>query len=299
LTKSPFPSTNSATGTAWHDTWQRIRSATEETVVLESGRFGVDSRFLIRRALLHLPRFDGPEIFEEETIRKEVKRLAEKVRVRPSRPSVSDTEKACTRFTLVRREMAKVVHEQFHYIGAFREGLHFGLFAEDHDELPAVIATCSDLDIEHLAQYLPSGLTSANALLASRVFAFSWAPRNSISFLFGRIRQWLRLHSHPAQLLFSYVNPNLGFDGASYRASGWRLVGQKQIGYRYWNGDYITARECWRMMGASSENGDPCCCSLLTMSNYSLEPLQIWALDTAHGRGGRSKVSNGRDHLSL
>jgi hypothetical protein len=42
----------------------------------------------------------------------------------------------------------------------------------------------------------------------------------------------------------TYVNPNMGFTGSSYRASGWHLLGvEPGTTYRYIDDRYITDRE--------------------------------------------------------
>jgi len=44
--------------------------------------------------------------------------------------------------------------------------------------------------------------------------------------------------------LVTYVNPNMMFTGGSYRASGWRPIGEEPgTRYRYLDARYITDRE--------------------------------------------------------
>src|SRR5579864_3508232 len=48
----------------------------------------------------------------------------------------------------------------------------------------------------------------------------------------------------------TYVNPNMGFTGSSYRASGWTQIGMEPgTTYRYIDDRYITDRELAAMMG--------------------------------------------------
>jgi hypothetical protein len=108
-----------------------------------------------------------------------------------------------------------------------------------------VVAFCvsSPLDVKHLEWLLSTEgrPTGSEVRVISRVFAFELAPRNSISYLLGLAAQAERRHG--ATDLITYVNPNMGFTGSSYRASGWRLLGEEaRIRYRYLDGRYVTDR---------------------------------------------------------
>lgn len=97
-------------------------------------------------------------------------------------------------------------------------------------------------DVGHLQDLLASDRNSIGlARVVSRVFAFEGAPKNSISYLLSRVARAERRRG--VTDLLTYVNPNMGFTGNSYRASGWRLLG-KETGttYRYLDGRYITDR---------------------------------------------------------
>ena len=55
--------------------------------------------------------------------------------------------------------------------------------------------------------------------MISRVFAFDWAPRKLISDLLARTeRSHLAVHED-VRILLTYLNPSMGFTGASYRAA--------------------------------------------------------------------------------
>ena len=285
---------------AWKGTWSGMASRIQTAVADTSADLGVDESFLLRRVLLHLPRFEPLKLEAEETILMEVNRLAKKARA--AQESCLDGTRVfsridcdrSTRVEFIDAELACAIHKQCHYIGVPRTGLHFGLFTSASHPVPVAIATCSELDVEHLLQRLPTDVMPANALLVSRVFAFNWAPRNSISRLFGGVRRWLRANNS-VKILFSYVNPNLGFTASSYRASGWRQVGEKDIRYRYLNGDYVTAREFEQSIRYGTHlisSGD----WVVTDSKYKLEPLQIWALDIDCRRGlHKSRIPDGHD----
>jgi hypothetical protein len=147
--------------------------------------------------------------------------------------------------------------------------LHFGLFNNGTSSvncaLPMALATLSVLDVKHLQALMERGGCGAEAMILSRVYCFEHAPRNCISYLLGRISNWLRGNLPDVRILFTYVNPNLGFSGVSYRASNWKEVGEKAISYRYLGENYASARQC-ETIGAP-----------VGWASYRLLPLKIWS----------------------
>ena len=118
--------------------------------------------------------------------------------------------------------MALLINRCFHYLGTPREGLTLGLFASSSRELPpAVSMTFSEFDLRSVAPFLPASAPPPTVLVLSRVYAFPWAVPNSFSFGFRRAAAWLKQNSSDPRLLLTYVNPNLGFTGASYSAANW------------------------------------------------------------------------------
>ena len=76
----------------------------------------------------------------------------------------------------------------------------------------------------------------------SRVFVFEGAPRNLISYLLSRAARAERRLG--VTDFVTYVNPNMGFTGRSYRASGWQLLGNEPgTTYRYLDSRYVTDRK--------------------------------------------------------
>ena len=133
------------------------------------------------------------------------------------------------------------VMERFHYLRSPRtDGRAYGLSA-DSGRLFALCVS-SPLDVGHLSDVLTShGRSSERARVVSRVFVFEGAPTNSISYLLSRAARAER------QLgvadFVTYVNPNMGFTGSSYRASGWQLIGDEPgTAYRYLDSRYVTDR---------------------------------------------------------
>jgi hypothetical protein len=128
-------------------------------------------------------------------------------------------------------------------------------------------ATVSPLDVNHLRARIKSGADSGQGSILSRVFVFPWAPRNTISCLLGWIAKQMRSGHTDRRAMFTYVNPNLGFRAASYRAANWRQDGTQAVVYRYIEGNYVTARE-------SLIRG-----SNISYSKFLLDPLQVWRCD--------------------
>jgi len=179
-------------------------------------------------------------------------------------------------------ELAKIVHERFHYIGSHRrKSFHFGAFFEERGEPRLVaLATVSPLDISTIAAALPQELVPSEAGVLSRVFAFDWTPKNTISHLLSRVAKLARSAWPELRFLITYVNPNLGFDGSSYRAANWFYFGE-EVGtrYAYLDGNYITDR-------ALAESTISLPTPRLTYSLMPLRPLWLFAhfLDRRLGR---------------
>lgn len=134
------------------------------------------------------------------------------------------------------------VMKRFHYLRSPRkDGRAYGLSTE----AGYLVALCvsSPLDVPHLTDLLLAhGRPAGSSRSISRVFAFEGAPHNCISYLLSRTAKAERRRGFTD--LVTYVNPNLGFSGSSYRASGWTLLGDEPgTSYRYLDRRYITDRE--------------------------------------------------------
>lgn len=142
----------------------------------------------------------------------------------------------------------ETITRRFHYLRSPRpDGNAYALSTGDGNVI--AICVCSPLDVPRIRDLLVSnGRNSRNARVVSRVFACENAPRNSISYLLSRCAQEERRRG--TSDLVTYVNPNLGFTGVSYRASGWTLLGDEPgTTYRYLDGRYITDRELHKRFG--------------------------------------------------
>lgn len=173
-------------------------------------------------------------------------------------------------------EVASEVMSRFHYLRSPRDdGRHYGLFASG-GELVALGVT-SPCDVPFLRQLLKDRTEDCESIrVLSRVYCFPGAPRNAVSSLLARLAKQERLRG--VRDLLTYVDPNMGFSGASYKASGWSELGQ-EVGttYRYVNGRYITGRELARRFGHSLLQDQARWSAMrLTTSRMELRPLLVF-----------------------
>jgi hypothetical protein len=163
---------------------------------------------------------------------------------------------------------AQEIYRRFHYIGTCRTDMvHLALIHDQSKDVPMALASISTMDISNLEYLFPTQADRAAVLVISRVFAFDWAPRNSISFLLGRVHRWVRKNAPKVSCLISYVNPNLGFSGSSYIAANWVHLTSQPVRYMYLNGNYITYRTYLELSREQQ--------AAITYSQWLLEPLQI------------------------
>jgi len=135
--------------------------------------------------------------------------------------------------------LARDVMERFHCLRSPRTDGRGYRLTTDAGRLVALCVS-SPLDVAHLCDLLAlHGRSNDGARVVSRVFALEGAPKNSISYLLSRVA---RAEARRGVTDFvTYVNPNMGFTGSSYRASGWLLLGNEPgTTYRYLDGRYIT-----------------------------------------------------------
>ena len=188
----------------------------------------------------------------------------------PSASSVHDL-----RFGRVSAEQAETITRRYHYLRSPRtDGTADGLV--DHTGFAAALCIVSPLDVASISELLADlGHQPATTAVVSRVFAFDGAPRNSLSYLLAWVCTTLRHQDFDA--VVTYVNPNMGFTGVSYRASGWTPLGTEPgTHYQYLDGRYVTARQLATTYGSRSRQGYR---ELLerrySESTLHLEPLRV------------------------
>ncbi len=258
--------------------WTTVRTRIEGSlsVVVKEVAFatGVSERDLLKQCWLHLPRFSPNEIDDLQRVRAEGERLAERLRKLRApfehwehQPRIESLEKASLHFALCGDQVARVIHERFHYIGSFREGRHLGLFPSEGGDVPLALLTVSPMDIRILDRLYPTAEDRRRVLVVSRLFAFDWAPRNSVSYLMGQTFRWIHAELPFVDTLLTYLNPNLGFTGASYQASNWSKFVEVPARYAYLAGNYITGRTVLGLPVAMRK--------AVCYSQYELESLNI------------------------
>lgn len=255
----------------WSDAWSIIRDRVGGTISRVATLYGLCRFDLKLRVLLHLPRFRWIDLYNEVLIDEEIDRVAKKTlelqrgfQEWPRQEAINRLEKEKTQVSDVDEATANIIHERFHYIGSSHRGRHFALYCSGRN-VPAALATVSQMDVQKLKDCLPHAQKAT--LLLSRVFAFRWAPRNTLSYLLGAVTRQLKREGEFSSLV-TWVNPNLGFQAASYRAANWRYWRNESATYRYLGGNYISARQLFLARLDSSPG--------VTFSQLQLAPFEVW-----------------------
>jgi hypothetical protein len=208
------------------------------------------------QALLQLPRLADVCGFVPNTIAGSL--LTELARELPEKDEwlVQDAVSSprLLHFHNIEVEEAHDIMHRFHYLRSPRtDGRAYGL-STDTARLVALCVS-SPLDVALLGGLLArQNRQVETARVVSRVFAFEGAPNNAISYMLSRAgREENKLGVTD---FVTYVNPNMGFTGSSYRASGWQLLGTEPgTKYRYLDGRYITNRELAAGFGEYDDEG--------------------------------------------
>lgn len=243
------------------------------------------ARRLVPRVLLHLPRLaDETGRLGHRDADIEVAGLAaEEVEppswmATPRQPPRSATQ---LRLEELDEARATVVLERFHYLRSHRPvSLHLAGMAGDR---LAALLSFSQLDLGAVNATLPTGVRGSEVSVLARAYAVGWAPRNSLSRLLSLAARRLRERDVGVGLMLTYLNPNLGFNGASYKAANWMLYGRETgTRYAYLDGRYITDRQLTQRFGTSDATELPRVLGeRIAFSRMELEPLLVYgyALD--------------------
>jgi len=225
-----------------------------------ANRYSLDPRLLRARVLLHLPRGATESGYASmRWIRHEVDRIAARVsadsysgldlRVQSGLTQVALNSLSFERTT---ESVALLVCKHFHYLGRMRSSSqHWSLYNVETEEL---VAYCSVSPMGHDAKRtklnIRLNVAEADLLMLSRVYTSPGAPRFAISYLLRRTLRELR--KSDVRFICSAVDPNLGFTGVSYRASGWTLVhAQDPEPYKYVDDNFVTTGELLALTGTS------------------------------------------------
>jgi hypothetical protein len=149
-------------------------------------------------------------------------------------------------------ETGRLISSGIHYLQSARaDGWHFGLKHKQTDLLMAY-ACVNGLDWDVLLKALGGIDENVEPLSLSRIYVSGGAPPNTISHFLSLL---VREHSASGSkaTISTTVDPNLGFFGASYRASNWlELFSIPHLGYLYVDGQYCTRRQLIRIFGSDN-----------------------------------------------
>jgi hypothetical protein len=252
-------------------------------------RHGVPPHEVFVRLLLHLPRdADARGMVESRLAARESERVARDLAAATDRysawqapPAAGALDVGAIDLVSASEATARVVLERFHYLSSFRPGSEHlaGVLRDGDEERLVALLTISALDVPTIAARLPRNVEPDRVAVLSRVFAFDWAPRNTLSFLMARAVRTLRNRAKPPRLLVTYLNPNVGFSGASYRAANWVLWARESgTRYAYLDGRYTSDRELLRRFGSTDADAlDADRDGKLTFSKMPLRPLDLYA----------------------
>jgi hypothetical protein len=229
----------------------RVR-ANEDIVFSRARERAIDPLALRSRLLLPLPRLvtadDLPgerdiqqEILAvcdclEESKRKYGREYTQSLDL-PERPiALGDLE-----FGPLDADTAKMYHESFHYIGSYRPGHHFA-FRDKSSGRIVCIGSTANFDLKHAEEKIPPQIDLQSVSVFSRFFAFRWAPQNTFSYFWGKLRRQM-IEQYDTKLMFSFINPNIGFNASSHKAAQWvDFAHEEATRYMYLDDRYRTMR---------------------------------------------------------
>jgi hypothetical protein len=149
----------------------------------------------------------------------------------------------------LQEEDGNLISSCVHYLGSPRaESTYYGLVDGTSSKLVAYVSM-NDLDWElvlgGLKEIAPDRI---DYLVLSRMYVAGAAPKNTISRMLSLVVRETALNRRA--IIVTAVDPNLGFSGAAYEASGWRrLFSVAHLGYNYVYGQFYTRRELIRAFG--------------------------------------------------
>jgi hypothetical protein len=242
-------------------------------------RLGISARLLRLRVGLQLPKL-FPTLWGQLTAeREEIERVASTMQRRGDAQAIAPGWTVQAAVEEVDEGTATHFHEHLHYLGAARRGgMHFGLSINGRI---VALATFSPFDLVHLRKVFRTPfelLTNDQIAVVSRVVCTEDAPKNSISYLLARAIRLYRAKHRSAVYFVTYVNPNLGFHGSSYRANEWHLLGeQRTASYCYLDGMYVTRRMLGQLVGSiNSHDQQRILANRLCVSPLQLAPMLVF-----------------------
>jgi hypothetical protein len=260
---------------SWQAVYGRIACEVRRIISHTSVSTGVNGGDLEKQLLLHLPRFPHSQLLDGACITSEAQRLATQLSVRLEPFRYLCAQKGARLYPIsdlklqeCSQEVARIIHERFHYLGSYHPGIvNLGLYVSGAQDFPLAMLSLAEMDIRRLAPHYPTTADRKTVLVVSRVYAFDSAPRNAISYLMGRTFAWLAEQLPEVRSLLTFLNPNLGFSGASLRASNWKTFIELNPVCAYRGDENLSYRRI--------ANLDPLAREHIQYSSYSLAPLAL------------------------
>lgn len=198
---------------------------------------GIDPLMLRSQLLLYLPKPSSEPSYEMEAVANEILEVHAHFDLTPYSIPVSAPLRSL-QFRMVDASVAELVHRCFHYVGTYRPGLHFGLYAGDY---LVCLGSVADFDLISVKDCIP-WIPPTSIKVYSRFYAFPWAPENCFSYFFGLLKKHM-VENHGTELMFTWSNPNIGFSGSSHIGAGWKMFAYEDgTCYLYEDGYYKTMR---------------------------------------------------------
>ena len=169
-------------------------------------------------------------------------------------------------------------HESFHYIGSYRPGHHFA-FRDRNSGRIVCIGSVASFDLKHAEEKIPPHIDPRSVSVFSRFFAFRWAPQNTFIHFWGKLRRQM-IEQHDTKLMFSFINPNIGFNASSHKAAQWvDFAHEESTRYMYLDGRYRTMRFFVENYGVSDPDKlKETLGSSFEVSTMDLHPMWILAI---------------------
>lgn len=267
-------------------TIQRVLSneGLRKTVRYTSESRDIPMKHLYPRLLLHLPKFTPKQLEDTNCVQKELQRIVREIvpayRYDKGWVSEDHSEENLESYELktdIKRRRANSLIENYHYIGVTRPDLKPLAFRHQPTGQLVALVTLSEFDLDYVPidPYKPS-----EVMVISRILSLGKLPKNSLSFLLGLVFDFIRKEHPRVGLLLTYLNPNVRFTGALYKATNWQLHAREwDTRYNYISSSYATDRQLrWKYGTAKKKQLKEKRVSEVSFSKIPLMPLEILSL---------------------
>jgi len=175
-------------------------------------------------------------------------------------------------------EPAEAVGESIsnnHYLGYSRPDGIATVYRHGYRLNPAAVAVLSPFDYPALVPLLPQGVGQVEVL--SRGLGIDGIPAGTMSSIYSAAARDARHRG--VDYIVTYVNPFLGFNGASFRGANFAPIGSDQIGLEYLDDEYVTERRLDTKFGPDTAARRRLLDGRLTRAEMPIPPLTVMGLD--------------------